>query len=142
MAKKKEIKSTVKLEIEAGKATPAPPLGPVLGQNGVNIPQFCTEFNDLTRDKMGDRIPVVLTVFKDGTFKILLRQPTVASLLKKAASQEKGSANAKREKIGTVNMKQVTEIAQRKLPDLNTNKLESAINTVKGTANSLGLEAK
>lgn len=140
MAKTKEIKSKVKLLIQAGKATPAPPLGPVLGQNGVNIPQFCTEFNNLTSTKGDDMIPVILTVFKDTTFKIELKQPTVVSMLKKAAGIEKGSANPRKEKIGKVSKSQIKEIAERKLPDLNTRTLESAMNIVEGSARSLGLE--
>lgn len=138
--KKKEIKNVIKLEIAAGQANPAPPLGPVLGQNGVNIQGFCSEFNDKTRDRMGERLPVVLTVYKDGTYSMVIKQPTVAGMVKKAAKIEKGSAVPHKDKVGKITMQQVTEIAQKKMPDLNTTSLESAKKIVAGTARSLGVD--
>lgn len=138
--KKKEIKNVIKLEIAAGQANPAPPLGPVLGQNGVNIQGFCAEFNDKTRDRMGERLPVVLTVYKDGTYTMVIKQPTVAGMVKKAAKVEKGSAVPHKDKVGKITMQQVTEIAQKKMPDLNTTSLESAKKIVAGTARSLGVD--
>ncbi len=140
MAKKKEISSKVKLQIPAGKATPAPPLGPILGQNGVAIPDFCNQFNDKTRDKMGDILPVDLTVYKDRSFSMVIHEPTMAGMVKKAAGIEKGSANPKKEKVGKIRRKQLREIAERKLPDLNTQDIEAAMHTAEGTARSLGLE--
>lgn len=138
--KKKEIKNVLKLEVAAGQANPAPPLGPVLGQNGVNIQAFCTEFNEKTRDRMGERLPVVLTVYKDGTYSMVIKQPTVAGMVKKAAKIEKGSATPHKDKVGKITMQQVTEIAQKKMPDLNTTNLESAKKIVAGTARSLGVD--
>ncbi|KXK07855.1 MAG: 50S ribosomal protein L11 [Candidatus Dojkabacteria bacterium] len=141
MAKKaKPIKVTMKLEIEAGKATPAPPIGPALGQHGVNIGEFVTKYNDMTREMMGDVIPCILTVYEDRSFDITLKTPPVASLIKKAAGIPKGSATPNTNKKGKITPKQVREIAERKLNDLNTNNIESAIKIVMGTAKSLGVE--
>ncbi|MCA9378822.1 50S ribosomal protein L11 [Candidatus Dojkabacteria bacterium] len=134
------MKAVVSLQVPAGKATPAPPLGPILGQNGVNIQEFCTQFNDMTKDKMGDVLPVKLTVMGDNSFKIKVKEPTVASMIKKAINLQKGSANAKKEKVGKISRRQLQEIATRKLPDLNTKDTEAATNIVEGTARSLGLE--
>lgn len=138
--KKNEIKAIVSLQVPAGKATPAPPLGPILGQNGVNIQEFCTQFNDMTKEKIGDVLPVRLTVMGDNSFKIKVKEPTVASMIKKAVNLQKGSANAKKDKVGKISRKQLQEIATRKLPDLNTKDVEAATNIVEGTARSLGLE--
>lgn len=140
MAAKKEIKALLTLQIPAGKATPAPPLGPILGQNGVNIQEFCSQFNEQTRSQGDDVLPVKLTVFTDRSFTMKIKQPTVAGMLLKAAAIEKGSANPKKDKVGTVTDQQVTEIATRKMPDLNTTNLQSAKATVLGTAHSLGIE--
>jgi large subunit ribosomal protein L11 len=140
MAKKKEVKSTLRLVIPAGQATPAPPLGAILGQNGVNISQFTQEFNDKTRDKMGDMLPVLVTVYKDTTFEMKIKQPTVAGMLKKAAKITKGSASPKKVKVGKVSSAQVKEIAQKKMPDLNTTNLEAGVRIVEGTAKSLGID--
>lgn len=139
MAKKKEIQAIVKLQIQAGKATPAPPLGPILGQNGVAIPDFCSQFNDKTRDKEGD-LPVELTVYKDRSFSMVIHEPTAAGMVKKAAGIEKGSANPKKEKVGKIRRQQIREIAERKMPDLNTQNIESAMRVIEGTAKSFGLE--
>ena len=140
MAKQKQVKTVMKLEIEAGKATPAPPIGPALGQHGVNIQDFVTQYNEKTRDKMGDIIPCILTVFEDRSFKIELKTPPVASLLAKAAGIKKGSGTPNLSKVGTVKRAQVKEIAEKKLADLNTNKIDSAMRIVEGTAKSMGLD--
>lgn len=137
---KKELKTILTLLIPAGKAVPAPPLGPILGQNGVNISGFCQEFNEQTRSMNGEELPVKLSVFSDGSYRMVIKQPTVVGMLKKAAGIEKGSANPKKDKIGKVSQKQVREIAERKLPDLNTNNVEAAMRIVEGAAKSLGLE--
>ena len=142
MAPPKKVQTQVKLQIEAGKATPAPPVGPALGQAQVNIMEFCKQFNAKTAN-MGDiKIPVVITVFADRSFTFITKTPPAADLLKKAAKIEKGSGKPNREKIGTITRAQIEEIAKTKMPDLNTTNLESAIRTVEGTAKSLGLEIK
>jgi large subunit ribosomal protein L11 len=136
----KKVIGNVKLQIPAGKANPAPPVGPALGQHGVNIMEFCKAFNARTAT-MGDlKIPVVITVFADRSFTFITKTPPAADLLKKAAGIEKGSAQPNRSKVGSVTRKQVEEIAQLKLPDLNCSTLESAIRTVEGTARNMGLE--
>lgn len=139
---KKQIKSVVKLQVEAGKATPAPPLGPVLGQNGVPIPDFCTKFNDMSKDMMGYVVPVVLTVYEDRSFDIVLKKPPVASLIKKKIGLKKGSATPNMNKVGSITQSQIKEIAETKMPDLNTTDLESAMKIVEGTAISMGLDIK
>lgn len=138
--KKKEIKNVLKLLIPAGQATPAPPLGPILGQNGIPLQDFCSQFNEKTRDQMGDELPVIVTVYKDSSFTMQILQPTVAGMLKKAAKIEKGSATANKLKVGKVSKSQVAEIAKRKMPDLNTQDEEAAAKIVAGTAKSLGIE--
>lgn len=140
MAKVKKVKVVLKLAIEAGKATPAPPIGPTLGQHGVNIQEFVTQYNDKTRDKMGDIIPCILTVFEDRSFKIELKTPPVASLLLKAAGIKKGSAKPNLVKVGKVKKAQVQEIAEKKMADLNATTLESAMKIIAGSARSLGIE--
>lgn len=136
----KDVSALVKLVIKAGAANPAPPIGPALGAKGVNIMEFCKQFNAKTAN-MGDiKIPVVITVFADRSFTFITKTPPAADLLKKAAKIEKGSGKPNREKIGTISRAQIEEIAKLKLPDLNTSNLESAIRTVEGTAKSLGLE--
>lgn len=135
----KEIVSKFKLVIGAGKANPAPPIGPILGQNGVNIQQFCTEFNDKTRDLGNVEVPVITTVFKDRTFKMIIKQPTVASMLKAKYSVAKGSATPNKLKVKTIKKADLREIAEKKLADLNTKNIESAINIVAGTAKSMGM---
>jgi large subunit ribosomal protein L11 len=140
MAKKKEIQNVIKLQIQGGRATPAPPLGPILGQNGIAIPDFCNQFNEKTREKGADLLPVVVTVYKDRSFTMVIHEPTMASMVKKAAGIDKGSANPKKDKVGKIRRKQLREIAERKMPDLNTSSIESAMKTAEGTARSLGLE--
>ncbi len=137
---KNDVKAVVILQIQAGRATPAPPLGPTLGQNGVNIAKFCEEFNAQTRDKGADVLPVQLTVFGDNSYKMKIKEPTVVSMLKKAAGIEKGSAHPKKDKVGKVKKAQLRQIAERKLPDLNTKDVDAATKIVAGSANSLGLE--
>jgi large subunit ribosomal protein L11 len=137
---KKEVIAQVKLQIPAGKANPAPPVGPALGPHGVNIMEFCKAFNAQTQ-AMGDTIiPVVLTVFADRSFTFITKTPPASELLKKAAGIIKGSSSPNKEKVGKVAPAQVTEIAQKKLPDLNAFSLEKAENIIKGTARSMGIE--
>jgi large subunit ribosomal protein L11 len=137
---KKEMIAQVKLQIPAGKANPAPPVGPALGPHGVNIMEFCKAFNAQTQ-AMGDTIiPVVLTVFADRSFTFITKTPPASELLKKAAGIIKGSSSPNKEKVGKVAPAQVTEIAQKKLPDLNAFSLEKAENIIKGTARSMGIE--
>ena len=136
----RKIETYIKLQVPAGKANPAPPVGPALGQHGVNIMQFCKEFNARTA-KDGDLIiPVIITVYNDRSFTFVTKTPPAAVLLKKAAGIEKGSGEPNKTKVGKVTKKQVRDIAQLKLPDLNTTNLDSAIRTVEGAARSMGLE--
>ncbi len=137
---KKKVLGTVKLQIPAGKANPAPPVGPALGQYGVNIMEFCKAFNAQTAKKEGLIIPVVLTIYADRTFTFITKTPPAAVLLAKAAGIEKGSPEPNRNKVGKVTRKQVKEIAELKLPDLNATELEAAMRQVEGTARSMGLE--
>ena len=138
----KKIQAQVKLQIPAGKATPAPPVGPALGQHGVNIMDFCKAFNAKTSAKEMDGliIPVVITVYQDRSYTFITKTPPAAILLKRAAGIAKGSGEPNRNKVGTVTEKQVEEIARTKLPDLNAASLETAVKSVKGTARSMGLE--
>ena len=136
----KKITAFIKLQVPAGKANPSPPVGPALGQHGVNIMQFCKEFNARTQQQGDLIIPVVITVFSDRSFTFVTKTPPAAVLLKKAAGIEKGSGEPNKTKVGKVSRKQVREIAQLKLPDLNTTNLDSAIRTVEGAARSMGLE--
>ena len=138
----KKVQTQVKLQIEAGKATPAPPVGPALGQAQVNIMEFCKQFNARTQNKemVGLIIPVVITVYVDRTFTFVTKTPPAAVLLKKAANLAKGSGTPNKDKVGTVTEKQVLEIAKQKMPDLNTVSVESAVKSIKGTARSMGIE--
>ena len=135
----KEISTLIKLQIPAGKATPAPPVGPALGSSGVNIMQFVKEFNDRTADQAGMTIPVVITVNKDKSFSFITKVPPVADLLLKAAKIEKGSAKPNKDKVATVTKAMVEEIAKTKMQDLNAGSLEAAMSMVKGTARSMGI---
>ncbi len=136
----KKVVAQIKLQITAGKANPAPPVGPALGQHGVNIMEFCKQFNAKTA-KQGDiTVPVVITVYADRSFTFITKTPPAADLLKKAAGIEKGSARPNRDKIGKVTQKQIEEIAKTKLPDLNAASLDAAARIISGTARSLGLE--
>jgi large subunit ribosomal protein L11 len=142
MAPPKKVQGYVKLQIEAGKATPAPPVGPALGQAQVNIMEFCKQFNAKTqgKDLAGLIIPVVITVYGDRTFTFVTKTPPAAVLLKKAAGIDKGSGTPNKEKKGKVTEKQVREIATQKMPDLNAASVEAAIRSIKGTARSMGIE--
>ena len=135
----KKIVSTIKLQIPAGNANPSPPVGPALGQHGVNIMEFCKAFNAKTQDKKGLIIPVVITVYADHSFSFITKTPPAAVLLKKAAGLEKGSGEPNREKVGKVNRQQVKEIAETKMKDLNAFSVESAMRMVEGTARSMGI---
>jgi large subunit ribosomal protein L11 len=136
----KKVVGLVKLQIPAGQANPSPPVGPALGQHGVNIMEFCKAFNAQTKNMEGTIIPVVITIYADRSFSFLTKTPPAAVLLKKAAGIIKGSGEPNRTKVGQVTRAQVKEIAQTKLPDLNTTRLESAIRTVEGAARSMGIE--
>ena len=138
----KKISSFIKLQIPAGKANPAPPVGPALGQHGVNIMEFCKAFNAKTQDQPGKIVPVVITVYSDRSFTFITKTPPVPSLILEALKIKKGSGEPNKEKVGTITNKQVEEIAEIKLPDLNTKKIDSAINMVKGTARSMGVIVK
>jgi large subunit ribosomal protein L11 len=136
----KKIVGYVKLQIPAGNANPAPPVGPALGQHGVNIMEFCKAFNAQTQDRAGLIIPVILTIYADKTFSFILKTPPAAVLLKKAAGIEKASGEPNRVKVGKVTRKQVEEIARQKMEDLNANDVEGAMLQVAGTARSMGIE--
>ena len=136
----KEITKQIKLQIPAGKATPAPPVGTVLGPAGINLQEFCTKFNDATRDKMGDVLPVEITIYDDRTFDMVLKTPPAAFLLKKIAKVQKGAA--KGETVATITREQLREIAETKLPDLNAYDVEAAMKIVEGTARNMGIEIK
>lgn len=138
----KEISNVIKLQIEAGKATPAPPVGPALGASGVNIMQFVKEFNDRTANQPGMIIPVVITVYKDKSFEFITKVPPVAVLIKKALKIEKGSGKPNRDKVAELTMEQVKQIAEQKMPDLNAASIETAMSMVMGTARSMGVTIK
>ncbi len=135
----KEISNLIKLQIEAGKATPAPPVGPALGSSGVNIMQFVKDFNDRTANQPGMIIPVVITVYKDKSFTFITKVPPVAVLIKKAIKIQSGSAKSNRDKVGTITKAQVKEIAETKMPDLTAATIETAMSMVAGTARSMGV---
>ncbi|MDV3167788.1 MAG: 50S ribosomal protein L11 [Candidatus Phytoplasma stylosanthis] len=136
----KKIVKTIKLQIAAGKANPAPPVGPILGQAQVNIPLFCSQFNDITKDKIGFIIPVVISVYDDRSFTFITKTPPSSDLLKKAANIQKGSSHSKKEKAAYLNNKQIEEIAQMKSSNLNSYDLKNACKIIKGTALSMGIE--
>lgn len=131
--------TTLKLQIQAGKANPAPPVGPALGQHGINIQDFCTQFNEATKDKMGDVIPVEITVYEDRSFSFVMKTPPAAELLKKAAGVKKGAGNPLADKVGKVTKDQVKEIAEIKMQDLNAADVDAAMKIVEGTARSMGI---
>ncbi|MCG8541457.1 MAG: 50S ribosomal protein L11 [Clostridia bacterium] len=135
----KKVTGLIKLQIPAGKATPAPPVGPALGQHGVNIMQFCKEFNAKTSDKAGLIIPVIITVYQDRSFSFILKTPPAAVLLKKAAGIPKASGEPNTNKVATVSIDKVREIAEMKMPDLNAASIETAMSMIKGTARSMGI---
>lgn len=136
----KKIRSIIKLQIEAGKANPAPPVGPALGQHGVNIMVFCKDYNEKTASQVGTIVPVEITVFEDRSFTFILKTPPASDLLKRAAGIEKGSSVQLREKAGEVTRDQIREIAEVKMRDLNANDVEAAMQQIEGTARSMGIE--
>jgi len=136
----KKVLAQIKLQVTAGKANPSPPIGPALGQHGVNIMDFCKAFNARTADEEGMIIPVVITVYQDRSFTFITKTPPAAVLLKKAAKIAKGASDPKRDRVGKVSQKQVEEIAQLKMPDLNANDLSAATRIIAGTARSMGIE--
>ena len=136
----KKVKTYIKLNIPAGSATAAPPVGPALGQHGLPIMEFVKAFNEKTADKQGNILPVVITVFEDRTFSFITKEPPVAEMIKKALSLSKGSGKALKEPVGTLNQTQVRQIAEAKLPDLNTRNVEAAMKIVEGTARSMGVK--
>ena len=136
----KEAIKKIKLQIPAGKATPAPPVGTVLGPAGINLQEFCTKFNDATRDKMGDVLPVEITIYEDRTFDMVLKTPPAAFLLKKVAGIKKG--NSKGEKVATITREQLKSIAETKMPDLNAYTIDEAMKIIEGTARNMGIEIK
>jgi len=135
----KEVKTVIKLQIPAGKANPAPPIGPALGQHGLNISEFCQKFNDATKDKGNDVIPVEITVYEDRSYDFKLKTPPAAELLKKAAGIKKGSGKPLTDKIGKVTKAQIKEIAKIKMPDLNAYDIDTAMKIIEGTARQMGL---
>jgi large subunit ribosomal protein L11 len=136
----KKIRAVIKLQIDAGKANPAPPVGPALGQHGVNIMAFCKDYNERTASQAGTVVPVEITVFEDRSFAFVLKTPPASDLLKRAAGIEKGSSAQRREKVGQISRDQLREIAEIKLRDLNTTSVEAAMEMVEGTARSMGIE--
>ncbi|MEK7652937.1 MAG: 50S ribosomal protein L11 [Patescibacteria group bacterium] len=138
----KKIKTIIKLQIPAGAANPAPPVGPALGQHGLNIAEFCQKFNEKTKDRGGDITPVEITVYEDRTYTFILKTPPAAELIKKAAGIPKGSGKPLKEKVGKITKKQVEEIATIKMPDLNTKNLAAACRIIEGTARQMGVEVE
>lgn len=138
----KAIKTNTKLQIQAGKANPAPPVGTALGPHGVNIAQFCAQFNEATKEMGDDIVPVEITIYQDRSFEFKLKTPPVSALLKKAAAVEKGSGNPLKNKVGKVSKEDVRKIAERKMIDLNTDNIEAAEKIVEGTARSMGIEVE
>ena len=138
----KNVVKKIKLQIQAGKATPAPPVGTVLGPAGINLQEFCTKYNEATRDKMGDIIPVEVSIYDDRTFDFVLKTPPTASLIKKAAGIEKGSTKGANNIVATISKDDITKIAEIKMPDLNAYDQEAAINIVAGTARNMGVAIK
>ena len=136
----KKIKTVIKLQIQGAKATPAPPVGPALGQHGLNIQDFCVKFNEASKDRMGDVVPVEITVFEDRTFDFVMKTPPASELLKKAAHAEKGAANALKDVVGKVTKAQIREIAEIKMEDLNANDVNAAMRIIEGTARSMGIK--
>ncbi len=138
----KKIKTIIKLQIPGGRANPAPPVGPALGQHGLNIQDFCTRFNAATQDKNGDIVPVEITVFEDRTFDFIMKTAPAAELIKKAAKVEKGSGNPLKNKVGKITKEQVKQVAETKMVDLNANDVEQAMKIIEGTARSMGIKVE
>jgi large subunit ribosomal protein L11 len=138
----KKVKTIIKLQIQGGKANPAPPVGPALGQHGLDIQGFCTRFNDATKDKMGEIVPAVITVYEDASFDFVLKTPPASALLLKAAGIKKGAGNPLLETVATISKSQVKEIAEKKMPDLNAYDIEAAMKIIEGTARQMGIKVK
>ena len=138
--RRKKVMAVVKLQIKAGQATPAPPVGTALGQHGVNIMEFCRQYNEATQSQMGQVIPVELTIYEDRSFSFITKQPPAAELIKQAAGVEKGSAEPHREKVGRLSRDQVRQIAEAKMADLNASDVDAAMKIIEGTARSMGVE--
>ena len=141
-AKRKRVVKQVKLQIPAGKANPAPPVGPALGQAQVNIPQFVSQFNERTKDQMGFIVPVIISVYEDRTFTFITKTPPASDLLKKAANVQKGSSEPHKTKVATITKDKVREIAEMKMPDLNAFNVEAAMKIIEGTARNMGITIK
>lgn len=138
----KKVTQVLKMQIQAGQASPAPPVGPILGQHGLNIQDFCTKFNEATQDRMGEIVPVELTIYDDQSFDFKLKTPPTSQLIKKYANINKGASKSLVEKVGSLTSDQVREIARIKLPDLNTEDVEKAMKSVEGTAKQMGVQIK
>ena len=138
----KKVTQVLKMQIQAGQASPAPPVGPILGQHGLNIQDFCTKFNEATQDRMGEIVPVELTIYDDQSFDFKLKTPPTSQLIKKYANINKGASKSLVEKVGTLTSDQVKEIAKIKLPDLNTNDVEKAEKSIEGTAKQMGVKVE
>jgi large subunit ribosomal protein L11 len=136
----KKVKAIIKLQIPAGKATPAPPVGPALAAQGLNIAEFCKKFNDLTKDRMGFTVPVEITVYENRTYDLKLKQPPSSELIKKAAGIEKGSGQPNKKRVGKISREQLMKIAEQKMADLNTEDIEAAEKIITGTAKQMGIE--
>jgi len=138
----KKVKAVIKLHIKAGQANPAPPVGPALASHGVNIAEFCQKFNDATKDQQGFKIPVVITVFEDRSYDFKLKQPPAAELIKKALGIEKGSGEPNKKKVAKITRAQLEQVAKKKMPDLNTDDIDQAVEIIKGTARNMGVEVE
>jgi len=136
----KKIKTIIKLQISAGQATPAPPVGPALAPHGLNIMEFCQKFNDLTKSQSGWKIPVEVTVYEDRTYNLKMKQPPAAELIKKTAGLEKGSGSPNKNKVGKISKADLKKIAEQKMPDLNADSIEAAMKIIEGTAKNMGIE--
>lgn len=136
----KKIKKVLKLHIKAGKANPAPPLGPSLAEQGVNIPEFCKKFNDITKDKGDFTIPVVVTVYEDKSYKLDLKQPITSELLKQITGAKEGSGEPNKRKVAKITISQLRQVAEKKMPDLNTTNIDKAMKIIRGTAEAMGIE--
>ena len=138
----KKVLTKIKLQVKGGQANPAPPVGPILGQHGLQIQDFCNRFNDATKERMGEIVPTVITVYEDRTFDFILKTPPASDLLRKAAGIQKGSQKPSKEVAGSVTKAQVKEIAEKKMPDLNAHDIDAAMRIIEGTARQMGLEVK
>lgn len=136
----KNIIAVIKLQIPAGKATPAPPVGPALAQHGLNLAEFCQKFNDATREQIGFKIPVIITVYEDRTYNFEVKQPPASQLIKKEIGLEKGSGIPNKKKVGKITKAQLKKVAKKKMPDLNTSDIEQAMKIIEGTAKNMGVE--